>query len=100
MSQYTPEQEKEFAEVSRVQAKYAHDLMAYANVVGIGIGIAKKNGNYTNHVALVVMVSEKLPVAQLAEDDVLPDKIEGVRVDVQATGGFSANDDVVGGFST
>jgi hypothetical protein len=44
--------------------------------------------------ALVVMVTQKMPVAQLADNDVLPQDLDGVRVDVQATGGFT------GGFGT
>lgn len=78
-------------QISAVQARHANALLNYANVVGVGIGIAKKDGQITNEMALVVMVSQKLPVAQLASEDVLPHQLEGVRVDVQETGGFSAD---------
>ena len=78
------------AEISAVQAKYADELMSKANVVGVAIGMAKKDGNYTDELSLVVMVGEKLPVAQLAPDDLIPSELDGVRIDVQETGSFTA----------
>lgn len=73
-----------------IQARHADELMAHANVVGCGIGLAMKDGLYTETPALVVMVTVKLPVAQLNPKDVLPRELEGERVDVQQTGGFTA----------
>ena len=79
--------------LTEVQARHADELMTYANVVGCGIGLAMKDGLYTDTPALVVMVSVKLPVAQLDPKDVLPRQLEGERVDVQQTGGFTAQTD-------
>lgn len=76
--------------LSAVQAKYADALMQYPHVVGVAIGMAQVNGNYTDEPALVVLVDEKVPEAQLALEDILPHELEGVRVDVQATGVFTA----------
>ncbi|MCA9883177.1 MAG: hypothetical protein KC708_09410 [Anaerolineae bacterium] len=76
--------------LTEVQARHADELMTYANVVGCGIGLAMKEGLYTDTPALVVMVSVKLPVAQLDPKDVLPRQLEGERVDVQQTGDFTA----------
>jgi hypothetical protein len=83
--------DKQIEKLSAVQAKYADELMAYPNVIGVGIGFARKDGEATDEPSLVVMVSEKLPVAQLALDAILPTELDGVRVDVQATGAFSAS---------
>jgi hypothetical protein len=70
------------------QVKRAHqaELMAKANGVGVGVGYRQVGGERTETVALVVMVSRKLPAAQLAPQDVLPNEIEGVPVDVQEVG--------------
>ena len=76
--------------LTAVQIKYMNTLMGYPNVVGVGIGFAKDGEIPTNEPAVVVMVSKKLPMAQLAEEDVLPEELDGVRVDVQETGGFFA----------
>ena len=82
--------DKRMQEISDVQTRHIDELMAYPHVVGVGIGMRQKNGQFTDEMCLVVMVDEKLPVAQLAEADILPDELEGVTVDVQETGSFSA----------
>ena len=78
------------ARAQSVQAKYVDELMAKPYVVGVGIGLAKKDNTITQKVALIVMVSEKLPEAQLAPEDVLPKELDGVPVDVQEMGQFTA----------
>lgn len=74
------------------QVKRAHqaELMAKANVVGVGVGFRQVGGQRTETVALVVMVSRKLPATQLAPQDILPREIEGVPVDVQEVGEVKA----------
>lgn len=73
-----------------VQARYAQVLMEKPNVVGVGIGLVKEGDEYTSESALVVMVEKKVPIEELLPEDVIPRTIEGVRVDVQETGGFEA----------
>jgi hypothetical protein len=80
-------------EQARVRAiKKAHEkaLMDKANVVGVGVGLRQQGGVRTGEVALVVMVSRKVPPDQLSPDDVIPDEIEGVPVDVQEVGEIKA----------
>ncbi len=78
------------ARLTEVQAKYIDELMQMPNVVGVAIGLAKVAGEYTDTPAIVVMVSQKLPLEDLEEADVIPTELEGVRVDVQETGIFGA----------
>lgn len=70
------------------QVKKSHEaeLMAKANVVGVGVGLCKTHGRKTGHVGLVVMVSQKLPSELLSPEDILPREIDGVPVDVQEVG--------------
>ena len=75
---------------SEVQEKYADTLMHIPHVVGIGVGFVMQGGERMPEVGLVVMVDSKLPTAQLAEDELIPRELDGVRVDVQETGVFSA----------
>lgn len=82
--------EARIAHATEVQARYADLLLSKAHVVGVGVGFAQRRGTATREVALVVMVDEKLPAAQLSADDLLPTELEGVPIDVQAMGGFSA----------
>ena len=76
--------------ITEIQAKYTHELMAKPHVIGVGLGLAKKDGEYTQDLALVVMVDKKVPLEELTEETCIPSEIEGVRVDVQETGTFSA----------
>lgn len=78
------------AQISEVQAEYAEALMQKANVVGVGIGLRQRRGEYTDEICLVVMVSEKVPMAQLDAEDQIPMELDGIPVDVQATGEFMA----------
>lgn len=82
-------QEARQAAVKQAQAVLAthqDDLMAKANVVGVGVGFMHRGGQRTNEVGMVVMVDQKKDWSQLAEVDRIPKEIEGVPVDVQAVG--------------
>jgi hypothetical protein len=75
--------------IQRIQVvKEAHEaeLMAKANVVGVGIGFRQQKRSRTNDVVLVVMVEKKVARDQLAPEDIIPGLIEGVPVDVQESG--------------
>lgn len=75
--------------IQRIQAvKSAHEaeLMAKANVVGVGIGFRQRQQVRTDDVVLVVLVAKKVPRAQLAPEDIIPSQIDGVPVDVQESG--------------
>jgi hypothetical protein len=67
------------------QAREA-ELLAKANVVGVGVGLRRRGNKLLDEPALIVLVSKKVPRAQLAEDDFVPDMLDGVPVDVQEIG--------------
>ena len=71
---------------SAVKRAHQAELMSKANVVGVGVGFLTRRGQPTDEIALVVMVTQKLPREQLSPEDILPREIEGVRVDVQEVG--------------
>jgi len=77
-------------QVKEIKNKYESQLMTLANVVGVGIGFKQTAGGSTNQVALVVNVEHKKPLAELAQQDIIPTEIDGVAVDVQEVGRFSA----------
>jgi len=78
------------ARAQAVKTKHERELMRKRNVVGVGVGFRKRAGQTTNVVCIVVSVREKLPLDQLAPKDVIPAELDGVPVDVQATGVFRA----------
>ena len=74
------------ARAQAVKAKYEQALMRKRNVVGVGVGLRERGGP----VCIVVSVREKLPLDRLAPQDVIPSELDGVPVDVKATGAFRA----------
>jgi hypothetical protein len=69
-----------------VKRLHEDELLRKPNVVGVGIGYRRTAGEATRDLALVVMVSSKLPAALLGEQDLIPSSIEGIPVDVQEVG--------------
>ncbi|MCS7178093.1 MAG: hypothetical protein RML46_03020 [Anaerolineae bacterium] len=64
--------------------------MRKANVVGVGIGLRQRGGQYTGELALIVSVTQKVPPEELAPGDLIPKEIEGIPVDVQVVGPLKA----------
>jgi hypothetical protein len=73
-------------QLSRVKTSHEQELMRKANVVGVGIGLRKRGGEYIDEPVIVVSVTRKVPRSMLDTDDVIPQELEGVPVDVQAIG--------------
>jgi hypothetical protein len=91
MNNYPAEDPSAAMEKARaVKQAYQTELMSRANVVGVGIGFRHQGGVRTERIALVVMVSRKLPRSALAPEDLLPREIEGVPLDVQEVGEIKA----------
>jgi len=79
-------QDEKTAKAMLVQKKYTEMLLKIPHVVGVGVGLQKKNGAYTGDVGLVVMVDTKQPISELAPEDQIPPELDGVHVDVQEAG--------------
>ncbi len=75
---------------SEVQARYADVLMRKPHVVGTAVGFTSKGGARTSDVGVIVMVDQKVPLDQLSEHELIPRELDGVPVDVQETGAFTA----------
>lgn len=70
----------------QVSRAHARELLAKANVVGVGVG--QREGGA---LMLVVMVERKLPRSRLAEADLVPSEIEGLPVEVREVGELKAD---------
>jgi hypothetical protein len=82
--------EEMLARAGEVRRAHQGELLRRANVVGVGIGIRRRQGKSTGEVALVVLVRRKLPRDMLAPEDRVPAEIDGVPVDVQEVGEIAA----------
>jgi len=81
-----------YEQIKKIKDQYAETLMAKAHVIGVGIGFAERGGIMTEEMSLIVMVDQKLPTEALSPDDLIPQEIEGVKVDVQMVGEIGALD--------
>jgi hypothetical protein len=90
MNQPADETLSQADKVAAVKRARQAELLRKANVVGVGVGYRRRRGQITDTVALVVMVSRKLPREQLAPEDLLPRELDGVPVDVQEVGELRA----------
>lgn len=79
-------QQETIERIQAVKAEHEAELLAKANVVGVGIGFRQQQQTRLDDVVLVVMVEKKVPRAQLAPEDIIPGQIDGVPVDVQEVG--------------
>lgn len=69
-----------------VKQVHEDDLLAKPNVVGVAIGYRQTSGQITDTLALVVMVTHKVPQSTLDPEDQIPLTLEGIPVDVQEVG--------------
>jgi len=79
-------QDEKTAKAQLVQKKYTEMLLKIPHVMGVAVGLEKKDGAYTGDVCLVVMVDKKRAAGELAPSDVIPKELDGVKVDVQEIG--------------
>lgn len=73
-----------------IQQQYTEQLLQYPHVVGVAVGYVTESGERKPQIGLIVMVDHKVPEAQLAPDEIIPHHVDGVRVDVQEMGTFTA----------
>jgi hypothetical protein len=69
---------------------YVDSLLQRKNVVACGVGFKESEGTVSEEHCIVVGVTEKVPVAQLAPEDLVPKTLDSVKTDVQEVGTFTA----------
>ncbi|HBT46576.1 MAG TPA: hypothetical protein DEA73_01645 [Peptococcaceae bacterium] len=67
-------------------ARYGSELLELPRVVGVGVGYKAVRGEVTKKPALVVLVSEKLPVTRLKRDERIPRLLGKAETDVLEVG--------------
>jgi hypothetical protein len=72
--------------IEGAKARHETGLMELPNVVGVGVG--ERRGDPV----IVVLVTRKVPLAELAEAERVPASIEGFPVDVVEAGEIVAQD--------
>ncbi len=86
----TSSNEERLVQIEAVKSRYEAELMRKANVVGVGVGLRQVSGLITDDPAVVVSVTQKVPLSQLDPHDIIPRELDGVPVDVQIVGELRA----------
>lgn len=81
---------EEAVKLAKIRAHYEPELLRYPNVVAVGESVQTKRGKPTGRPCIVVFVERKIPRDQLGEDEILPEELEGIPVDVVEAGGIVA----------
>ncbi len=82
----------ELKKAKKVLARERFNLLNKENVVAVGIGFKERGGEKTNVLAIICSVNSKQNISTLAEEDIVPDNIQGVDTDVKSVGTISALD--------
>jgi hypothetical protein len=69
-----------------VRKQHEEELLNKPNVTGVGVGWKITDGKKTSEMAIVSLVTKKLPKYQLRAQDLVPKEIEGCKLDVQESG--------------
>lgn len=72
--------------IGQTLKKNENELLAKANVVGVGIGEKIKGGLSTGRLCLKVYVEKKIPKKELSKEDLIPQKLSPVETDVEEAG--------------
>ncbi len=84
--------EAELNRLRAIKARYERKLLKLPNVVGIGIGFREVAGQVTDQLAIIALVSHKVPLGQLRRRDRIPRELDGIPVDVKQVGTFRAEE--------
>jgi hypothetical protein len=78
------------AHILSIMQAHKGELLSKPNVVGVAMGYRQTSGLPTETLALVVMVTHKVPQSALSPEDQIPSSLEGIPIDVQEVGEISA----------
>ena len=73
-------------QLTKVIAGHQEELLSRPNVVGVAPGFRSIRGTPTGERCIVIYVTKKIPSIELSSEAVLPQEIDGVRVDVVEIG--------------
>lgn len=73
-------------DITAILARWQDTLLKMDNVVGVGYGYKTRGGKPTSIPAIIVYVSQKVPLKQLKPHQRIPSSVEGVPTDVVEAG--------------
>jgi hypothetical protein len=82
------EQCEALMDAQSARRRHEDRLMALPHVTGVGT----QRDDRTGEEFIVVLVTHKMPAAELREQDLVPQELDGIRVRVMEVGEISAQD--------
>lgn len=70
----------------QIQTMVESQLLRKPNVVGVAVGLKETNGHWTDQMAIVALVQQKLPVSSLTNAERIPRQIDDLPTDVYEIG--------------
>lgn len=89
MANPEPQPQRQTA-AAQAKALYTANILQKPNVVGVGVGFKSVNGQRTGEYSVVVLVRQKLPIAGLHPQALIPSELNGVPTDVVQVGELRA----------
>lgn len=80
----------ERTQVKSAKDSHKEEILQRPNVVGVGIGYKEVRGRQTEELVIKALVRQKVPVAGLPPQAIIPQRIDGVPTDVVAVGEIKA----------
>ena len=74
------------SQARQIYRQVLSDILARQNVLGVGLGYKERDGKISDELSLIISVAKKLPVEQLAPQDLIPKAFQGLITDVVETG--------------
>jgi hypothetical protein len=75
----------EIRNLIEIKDRHASEIKSLQNVTGLGVGMKKKGGKLTEQKCIIVFVDKKIPKVEIAESEMVPEKLEEVVTDVVET---------------
>jgi hypothetical protein len=80
------DEETPLSRARAIKAKYETELLRKENVVGVGVGYRRRGGELTDEIAIIVQVRRKVPWRELSSQNLVPEMLDDVPVDVEVIG--------------
>lgn len=74
-------------DINKIKAKYERELMKKCHLEAIAVGHKIKGGRDTGEEAIVCFVQHKIFPSMMDKEEVVPEKLEGIKTDVVEIGG-------------
>ncbi len=75
-----------FEEAKQAKSLHKSAILTRPNVVGVGVGYKMVGEDKTDELSIIALVREKIPIAGLLPEALVPSELDGVRTDVMEVG--------------